>query len=142
MKKCNFCLIEKPLDRFSKKKSCIDGFNTKCKDCHNKYNREIWYIKNRDKQKMSSVNWKIDNKDRIKATKYGVTPEDIVEFRILQNDKCAICLAENFTENIDHCHKKGNVRGILCGNCNKGLGLFKDNIEYLLNAINYLNNNN
>lgn len=39
---------------------------------------------------------------------------------------------------IDHDHKTGNLRGLLCNGCNKGLGLFKDKIEYLQKAKEYL----
>jgi hypothetical protein len=42
---------------------------------------------------------------------------------------------------IDHCHNTGKVRGLLCDHCNKGLGLFKDNIDYLNKAIEYLKYN-
>ena len=42
---------------------------------------------------------------------------------------------------VDHCHDTHQVRGLLCDNCNKGLGHFGDNIDYLLNAIQYLNKN-
>lgn len=40
---------------------------------------------------------------------------------------------------VDHCHSNGHVRGILCEQCNKGLGHFKDNSEVMKNAIKYLN---
>lgn len=66
---------------------------------------------------------------------------------VSQNNKCAICGSEvsfmGRTNNshgavVDHCHSSEEVRGILCGNCNIALGLFKDNVETLSNAINYL----
>ena len=41
---------------------------------------------------------------------------------------------------IDHCHSTGKFRALLCGDCNKGLGFFKDDIHRLENAITYLNN--
>lgn len=40
--------------------------------------------------------------------------------------------------NVDHCHKSGKVRGILCANCNKGLGMLNDDINTLHNLIKYL----
>ena len=65
-----------------------------------------------------------------------------------QNDKCAICDQEGFIMNgkqghteklvVDHCHANGNVRGLLCHNCNRALGLFQDRIDYLESAIKYL----
>lgn len=39
---------------------------------------------------------------------------------------------------VDHCHKTGKVRGILCAECNSGLGKFKDRPEFLIKAVEYL----
>lgn len=83
--------------------------------------------------------------------KYGITLEDYRILFRLQNGKCQICEKQDLTDIdgdkkwgnlcVDHCHKTGNARGLLCNSCNIGLGLFKDNTELLLKAINYLNNN-
>lgn len=54
-----------------------------------------------------------------------------------QEYKCAICKQESELV-IDHCHKDEYIRGLICSNCNKGLGMFKDNVEYLESAIFYL----
>jgi hypothetical protein len=57
----------------------------------------------------------------------------------LQNNQCAIC-KEKFakTPHVDHCHTTGKVRGLLCWQCNIGIGLLKDNIEVCLAAADYL----
>lgn len=61
------------------------------------------------------------------------------EFLARQDGKCAICKEVlNSRNNLDHCHITGAFRGVLCGLCNSGLGMFKDNIDYLKRAINYL----
>jgi DNA topoisomerase VI subunit B len=68
--------------------------------------------------------------------------ENIREFvAFLQQNKCAVCEEEfdQFKRKcIDHCHETGKFRAILCNNCNSGLGMFEDNVEYLENAIKYL----
>lgn len=77
---------------------------------------------------------------------YGTTLMEVKNLYKDQDGICAICktygfkMREDHTTgmNLDHCHETGKVRGLLCHNCNRGLGLFKDNIEYLLSAISYL----
>ena len=62
-----------------------------------------------------------------------------------QNNLCAICKQpEKFNGSlaVDHCHESGDVRGLLCTNCNRGLGHFKDSVEVLNNAIKYLEGTN
>ena len=74
-----------------------------------------------------------------KLRKYGITED---EYNVLLEESgglCMICKKKplNWLV-IDHCHETHVVRGLLCGNCNTGLGLFKDNPELLQNAIKYL----
>jgi protein-arginine kinase activator protein McsA len=56
----------------------------------------------------------------------------------LSDGKCNICNKKEKKLHVDHCHKTKKVRGLLCGSCNKGLGLFKDDKESLLEAAEYL----
>lgn len=77
---------------------------------------------------------------------YGISLEDYQELFNKQQGRCAICGSSGFkmkVENrqsivIDHCHENGHVRGLLCHNCNRGLGLFQDSPELLEKAIEYL----
>lgn len=57
-----------------------------------------------------------------------------------QNGCCAICkkAIESKQLSVDHDHVTGKVRGLLCNNCNLGLGNFKDDEKFLLNAVQYL----
>jgi hypothetical protein len=69
---------------------------------------------------------------------YGITREQYEEFLVKQDNKCAICKAEFGTPFVDHDHFTQKVRGLLCRECNSGLGFFKDNPERLRHAADYL----
>lgn len=74
---------------------------------------------------------------------YGITLKQYEELAAAQGGRCAICHDEKFGRRgvrrfaVDHDHKTGKVRGLLCGRCNVGLGLF-DTEEKLLAAVAYL----
>ena len=90
-----------------------------------------------------------DNTEYLRWYKFGVDQEMYDEMVAEQDNCCAIC-GVHATEdkanrwdgtgslNVDHCHETGLVRGLLCSQCNQGLGRFKDNIESLKKAIWYL----
>lgn len=78
---------------------------------------------------------------------YGVTLSWYKEKHQEQGGRCAICNGEGFIMDpsrhrtklvVDHCHDTGRVRGLLCHNCNRALGLFKDSETSLLSAVSYL----
>lgn len=79
---------------------------------------------------------------------YGIGSKEYKEILERQNGVCAICGGKDSTVSpttkkyrmlpVDHCHKTGKVRGILCSQCNIGIGSFKDDIERLKSAIRYL----
>jgi hypothetical protein len=77
-------------------------------------------------------------KNHVLQTKYGLTLTQVEQMHKDVDSRCQICLGYAERLHIDHCHSEGHVRGLLCGPCNRGLGLFKDNPEYLANAIKYL----
>jgi len=79
-------------------------------------------------------NWRIQLK-----TKYGLTEEQYLQLYAAQNGKCAICFDSLPILNVDHDHRKGFVRGLLCPKCNRGLGMFRENPEALRRAAAYLN---
>jgi hypothetical protein len=80
-------------------------------------------------------------KDRILKKKYGVTLEQVNSMIVSQGGVCAICM-EKFRNakdtHVDHNHQSGQVRQLLCNNCNRGLGEFKENQLTLQRAIEYL----
>lgn len=71
---------------------------------------------------------------------FGIDLDAYNELYKKQNKVCAICKTHE-TKNrlhVDHCHKTGKVRGLLCGRCNTALGSFQDNLKWLQAAIDYL----
>ncbi len=58
--------------------------------------------------------------------------------RVAQRGRCAICRRDDRPLCVDHCHRKGHLRGVICRNCNAGLGFFSDSRELLLRAADYL----
>lgn len=65
-------------------------------------------------------------------------PEDIDAMRAAQNGLCPICerVLEKF--HVDHCHETGRIRGLLCPDCNRGIGGLKDSRKIVLRAAAYL----
>jgi hypothetical protein len=78
---------------------------------------------------------------RLKSN-YGMTPEQWREMFEAQGCKCAICGSDKPNAkagwNTDHCHKSGRVRFILCAHCNRGLGAFRDNPDWMRKAADML----
>ena len=77
---------------------------------------------------------------------YNITLATYTKMFKEQNGLCKICNKEGFTMKkshkvklvVDHCHSSNKVRGLLCHNCNRALGLLKDDIDTLTRAIDYL----
>jgi hypothetical protein len=71
---------------------------------------------------------------------FGITIDEYEIMYIKQNGICLICRQKENSKrlSVDHCHTTGIVRGLLCGNCNRGLGLFKDNEDSLFRALEYI----
>jgi len=78
---------------------------------------------------------------------YGIDLETYNKMLKEHGEVCGICGSEGFLMNpdrhkarlvVDHCHDSGKVRGLLCHNCNRALGLFKDSTDTIQKALNYL----
>lgn len=93
--------------------------------------------------------WRAANPERHRRTQrrahlrrlYGMTPEQYEARVVEQGGKCKICGTDDPGRDVwsvDHCHKTKTVRGLLCNNCNRALGLFGDDIEALKAAVEYL----
>lgn len=95
-----------------------------------------------------SIRWRNDTKKwrcqtserhNDRKRKYGMSKDDFEKLFDLQLGRCQICGGDlNHSLNVDHDHKTGTVRGLLCSSCNTGLGLFRDDVGTLVKAIAYL----
>jgi hypothetical protein len=111
-----------------------------------------WRKKNAKKHRASVVAWAEANPERRKEiskkallkfrlrTKYGLTVEQYERMLTKQNNACAICKGPNGQRawNVDHNHRTGRVRGLLCTPCNIALGAVDDNPAILKGMIAYL----
>lgn len=130
MKKCTKCGGLKPLDNYRKDKYNTDGLATICKDCHKAYEQHP------DTQRR--------RRERYLLRTYGIDIKTYNKMLREQNHSCGICFTKvpggrhNTFFMVDHCHDTGEVRALLCDNCNKGLGCFQDNPEILIKASEYV----
>ena len=71
---------------------------------------------------------------------YGITIQDYDRILASQGGKCAICRGGTSKRHfaVDHNHKNGQIRGLLCARCNTGLARFMDNITNLRRAVRYM----
>jgi len=122
-------------------------YKVQCADCNEIHIRDAKHLKQSIKSKdckFFAPHNKLfeDRRDGIIRRQYGITLAQYDDMLEQQDYKCAICGNEDEVEGrklaVDHCHTTGKVRGLLCGKCNRGLGLFYDNKALLEKAIKYL----
>lgn len=87
--------------------------------------------------KKKALNQKLAKTKLWQLRKYGMDEHSYLRLLEKTNGRCVICKQIKRLV-IDHCHTSNRVRGLICGHCNSGLGQFKDNIQALLGAIQYL----
>lgn len=105
---------------------------------------------NPEKFAQRNKNWRLKNAEKLRwyevSRKFGISQSEYSALYESQNGVCAICLnPETATRNgvvralaVDHCHKSGRVRGLLCSNCNTGIGKLKDDPKIIRRAAQYL----
>lgn len=95
------------------------------------------------KRRAKSATWRERSPGYMREYLYGVTPEQYEAALAAQGGRCAICRSDQWPgkgnrPHTDHDHADGRFRGILCGNCNHGLGMFGDDPARLRVAAEYL----
>ncbi len=124
---CSNCGIDKELSCFYPRNNRKKKYTSWCKDClkvhRDKYAKRARVVR--------------------RCRMFNITEYELNELYRIHDSKCAICgIRECDTKKgslcVDHDHKSGKVRGLLCDDCNVGIGRLKDSTENLNNAIKYL----
>jgi hypothetical protein len=162
-KRCRICGAEKPADAFYRASGTADGYRGVCKACNlaaraRRYRkskgfrerhrpRRRWRLENPGKyaalqrRSKASPRYKRSLRQAHLRRKYGITIEDYEAMLAAQGGECAICGApepDGASLHVDDCHDSGDVRGLLCFNCNAGLGMFDHEPGRLARAAAYL----
>jgi len=127
IKVCTKCDSEKSLDSFGVNNATKDGLQYHCKVCINEYGKKVYTPEYRANQNLKH--------------KFGMTLADYDSMLDQQGGICAICSSEEPKGkrfSVDHNHKTGEVRGLLCNPCNVAIGLLKDSPDVLESAKEYL----
>ena len=132
IKQCLHCGVTYSLMDFTKNRKTLSGYGAHCKYCE-----RIRSNAKRRKEPIKARNSQL-------KLNYGITGQ-VYDFLLKGQDyKCVICRKspeENGKElSVDHDHVSGAVRGLLCHNCNTGLGMFGDELTSLQSAVRYLEN--
>lgn len=112
-----------------------------------KKRKQEWYLKNKERVRCQGKIWNQNNKSKIQhrylQKTYGITLSQYEDTFQRQNGCCAICHRPQSSLKkklgVDHNHITGKVRGLLCYECNYGLGYFKDNADILIQGAKYIN---
>ena len=130
--KCRQCGIE--LTKSNIAPSRVRLYDYVCTKCRTKYVQQL-RKKNPDKRR----NYEL-------LSRHGISLDEYNKLLNTQLNKCAICRrpASMFKDSlhVDHNHKTGIIRGLICYGCNRYLGQIKDDVSILKKAISYLENNN
>lgn len=148
-KVCKRCGEEKSVDEFYKNyksKSGVQYYTSYCKSCGSEKHKERWSsmsIEDRRKWNAHQNSKKEYHKNYRLNSKYGLTLEQFDQMYEDQQGKCAICSVDVPTNKIcvDHNHTTGQVRQLLCHNCNVILGHAFEDPTILMKCVEYLNAN-
>jgi hypothetical protein len=125
---CNKCRLVKEAGEFVKEKRSLDGLSPKCRSC-----RAV----------LRTSEDPLVTRERFLRWKFGITLENYRFLLAKQQGGCAICnrrppIGKQKYLAVDHDHRTGDIRGLLCSNCNTAIGLLKDDPRIALQAATYL----
>ncbi len=139
MKTCTKCGETKAKTEFYLHKHTKDKLASLCKHCY-KLNELRWKEENPEAYKLSC-------RRRNLKKKFGITIEEYMSIYNKQQGQCACCGEEKPAEGItglvvDHNHTSGEVRELLCTQCNTALGLLKENADIVNKLLEYIRKHN
>lgn len=126
VKRCGDCGVTKPTFEFYKHRT--RGFQNRCKACN-----KSWKARNARRKSY----YENGGYERHIARKFGVDRQVVHSILTNWDGKCECC-GEDTKPNFDHCHTTGVIRGLLCNDCNAGIGHFKEDLARLKLAMKYL----
>lgn len=147
MKICTGCDIEKPYSEFYRNGQNGDGFHMQCKSCqtpyHKRYRDENRERVNKRKRDLyhNDPEFRANYEQGRRRRKYGLSEDAYQKLLDASDGNCMICKKPWVGDrklSIDHNHKTGKVRGLLCRICNVFLGRIDDSTEILEAMIAYL----
>ena len=139
MKRCYECDIDKDESEYYSHPWTKDKLMKMCNACHSiKTNTAPRGIGTPEERRVRT------SRNSELKSKYGITIEDYEAMEKAQGDGCALCGGTQVDDRglaVDHSHKTGKVRGLLCSNCNRALGGFRDDPTLLRKAADYVESN-
>ncbi len=132
-KSCSKCGEPKPLKSFGKCKTTVDKLRPECKACQALFAAD-YYKQNAEKMKRAA------RESRLKR-RYGVDLETYDQMLEAQDGHCALCPKTDdngASLAVDHSHKTGKVRGLLCRACNGTLGYLEREDDFITRAVEYI----
>jgi hypothetical protein len=150
---CTRCGEWKPLEDFYKHKKTKSGRNSHCKACENKRSAGFratdrfkeWESEYKQTDRAKTAIRRSRRKADLKK-KYGMSPDDYEAMLKKQNGVCAVCgrvdPKPTHCLSVDHDHKTGATRELLCSTCNTILGFVDDNLEWLQKLMDYVRYHN
>lgn len=160
-KTCKRCSMSKPRSEFYRCRTMSDGLRAECKPCHQALGREWresnrvryqqknreWYEQNKEYRAVTVDAWQKKNADSYykrnqerawKKAGIELTVEERAAMLEQQEGKCAVCGTEESSLKrrlaVDHDHKTGIIRGLLCDTCNYRVVSVVENTPHLLDA--------
>lgn len=137
---CTDCREKKPITEFQKQKSGSQGVQCRCRPCANAKAAQ-WRAEHPfySAQRAAAGAWTGEVRWRRIEQRYGLTKEQFHALEAAQDHRCAIC-GKDARLVVDHCHKTGRVRGLLCTRCNTALHHL-ESTGWIESAQSYLANN-